>query len=87
MRTYNSLRCKNIEAKSRAISDFYLASKDRTFAFEFFKLDGVMCLMETVETSQLVSDPDIQQVVKILGAFQELMEHGVVSWDSLTIIL
>ena len=82
--TYNSLRCKNIEAKSRAIGDLYLASKDRTFAFEFFKLDGVMCLMETVETSQLVSDPDIQQVVKILGAFQELMEHGIVSWDSLT---
>ena len=40
--------------------------------------------METVETSQLVSDPDIQQVVKILGGFQELMEHGIVSWDSLT---
>ena len=81
---YNSLRCKNCEAKSRAIGDLYIASKDRTFAFEFFKLDGVTCLMETVEMSQAVSDPDIQQVVQILGAFQELMEHGIVSWDNLT---
>ena len=82
--TYNSLRCKNSEAKSRAIGDLYIASKDRTFAFEFFKLDGFTCLMETVEMSQAVSDPDMQQVVQILGAFQELMEHGIVSWDSLT---
>ena len=37
--------------------------------------------MERVETSQLVSDPDIQQVVKILGVFQE---HGIVSCNSLT---
>ena len=34
--------------------------------------------------SQAVSHPDIQQVVKLLGAFQELMEKGIVSWDSLT---
>ncbi len=82
--TFNSLRCKNMEAKTRAISELYLASKDRTFAFEFFQLDGVTSLMETVEMSQAVSDAEIQQVVKVLGAFQELMEHGIVSWDSLT---
>ena len=29
-----------------------MASKDRTFAFEFFKLDDVTFLMETVEMSE-----------------------------------
>lgn len=82
--TYSALRSNKHEAKSRAIIDLYVASKDRTFAFEFFKLDGVKCLMETVEVSQLVNDTDIQQMVNTLGAFQELMEHGIVSWDSLT---
>ena len=36
-----------------------------------------------METSQLVSDLDIRLVVKIL-VFQELMKHGIVSWDSFT---
>lgn len=82
--TFTALRSKNHEAKSKGISDLYVASKDRTFAFEFFKLDGVNCLMETVEVSQMVNDTDIHQVVNTLGSFQELMEHGIVSWDGLT---
>ncbi len=82
--TYNYLKSKNLDTKSKAISDLFISSKDRTFAIEFFKLDGVNCLMEAVETSQLVMDADIQQLVSVLGAFQELMEHGIVSWDNLT---
>lgn len=82
--TYTSLKCKNQEAKSKAINDLFNSSKDRTFAIEFFKLEGINCLMEAVEASQLVSDTDIQQLVLVLGAFQELMEHGIVSWDNLT---
>ena len=82
--TYNILRSKNQDARSKAINDLFLSSKDRTFAIEFFKLEGIVCLMEAVEASQLASDTDIQQLVYILGAFQELMEHGIVSWDNLT---
>ena len=82
--TFNALRSKHTEAKSRGITELSIVSKDRTFAFEFFKLEGVTCLMETVELSQLSTDHDIHQVVNTLGAFQELMEHGIVSWDSLT---
>ena len=82
--TYNSLKSKNPETKSKAIHDLFQSSKDRTFAIEFFKLEGINCLMEAVEASQLVNDADIQQLVSVLGAFQELMEHGIVSWDNLT---
>ncbi len=82
--TYNSLKSKNQDAKSKAINDLFHSSKDRTFAIEFFKLEGINCLMELVEASQLVNDTDINQLVSILGAFQELMEHGIVSWDNLT---
>lgn len=82
--TYSSLKSKNQEARSKAIQELYACSKDRTFAIEFFKLEGINCLMEAVESSQLVNDTDIQQLVLVLGAFQELMEHGIVSWDNLT---
>lgn len=82
---FNFLKSKNVEAKSKAMNDLFNSSKDRTFAMEFFKLGGVNCLMEAVvEVNQLASDADIQHLVYILGAFQELMEHGIVSWDNLT---
>lgn len=81
--TYNSLKAKGQE-RLKAINDLFRFSKDRTFAIEFFKLEGVGCLMEEVEASHLSSDVDIQQLVNVLGAFQELMEHGIVSWDNLT---
>lgn len=82
--TYNSLKSKTQETKTKAINDLFRSSKDNTFAIEFFKLDGINCLMEAVEASQLANDVDIQQIVSVLGAFQELMEHGIVSWDILT---
>ena len=81
---FNSLRSKSVDVKTKAINDLFNSSKDRTFALEFFRLDGITCLMEAVEASQLLTDADVQQVVYILGAFQELMEHGIVSWDNLS---
>ena len=84
MDTYNDLKSKSQDTRSKAINDLFLSSKDSTFAIEFFKLEGISCLMEAVESSQLSNDADIQQLVSVLGAFQELMEHGIVSWDTLT---
>lgn len=82
--TYNCLKSKTQETRTKAINDLFRSSKDYTFAIEFFKLEGINCLMEAVEASQLTNDTDIQQLVSVLGAFQELMEHGIVSWDILT---
>ena len=82
--TYKHLKSKSVDMKNKAINDLFHSSKDRTFAMEFFKLNGIKCLMESVEAGQLVNDADVQQLVLVLGAFQELMEHGIVSWDSLT---
>ena len=71
--TYNSLKSKSHDVKSKAINDLFHSSKDRTFAIEFFKLEGINCLMEAVEASHLVNDVDIQHLVLILGAFQVLL--------------
>ena len=81
---FSRIRSKNSDEKSRAVTDLQKLSKDYAFALEFIKLDGITCLTSLVEASQLVNDIEIQQLGNILGAFTELMEHGIVSWDALT---
>ena len=81
---FSRIKSKSSDEKSRAITDLQKLSKDYAFALEFIKLDGITCLTSLVEASQLVNDIEIQQLGNILGAFTELMEHGIVSWDALT---
>ena len=81
---FAKIRSKNMDEKSRAVMELFSLSKDYVFALEFIKLDGIMCLTTAVEGSQLVNDVEIQQLAHILGAFLELMEHGILSWDALT---
>lgn len=78
------IRSKSPDEKSRAATELYSLSKDYVFALEFIQLEGIQLLTTTVEGSQLVNDVEIQQLAHILGAFLELMEHGIVSWDALT---
>ena len=81
---FAKVRSKSTDEKSRAVVDLHKLSKDYAFALEFIKLDGITCLTGLVEGSQLTNDVEIQQLGNILGAFMELMEHGIVSWDALT---
>ena len=82
--TFGIMRSKSIDERKRAIMELCVLSKDYVFALEFIKLDGITCLMSMVEGSQLVNEPEIELLANYLGAFQELMEHGIVSWDTLT---
>lgn len=81
---FSKIRSKSIDEKSKAVAELFALSKDYVFAFEFIKLDGITCLTSTVEGSQLVSTVEAQTLSNILGAFLELMEHGIISWDILT---
>lgn len=82
--SYDRIRSQKLEDRKRAIDELFLLSKDYTFALEFIKLNGISLLMSMVENSQLVNDIEIMQLASILGAFLDLMEHSIVSWDSLT---
>ena len=82
--SHEKIRSSRVEERRRAIDELYMLSKDYTFALEFMKLNGISVLMVMVENSQLMDDVEILQLASILGAFLELMEHSIVSWDSLT---
>ena len=82
--SYEKVRSTNPDERRRAIDELFLLSKDYTFALEFIKLKGVWLLMTMVETCQLTNDLEIVQLASILGAFLELMEHSIVSWDGLS---
>ena len=81
---FSRMKARSSDERSKAVTDLQKLSKDYAFALEFIKLDGITCLTSLVEASQLVNDTEIKQVSNILGAFIELMEHGIVSWDALT---
>ena len=78
-------RIRSRDERSKAVEDLHFLSKDYVFALEFIQLDGIISLMTMVETSQLINDIEILQLSNILGAFLELMEHSIVSWDTLTV--
>lgn len=79
--TFTRIRSRNMEERRPAVEELSKLSRDYTFALEFIKLNGIVSLMTMVEGSQMVNEAGLGS---ILGAFQELMEHGIVSWDSLT---
>ncbi len=82
--SFSRVRSKSVDEKKAAVQSLRELSRDYVFALEFIKLNGIVGLMSMVETGQLVSDPEFAMLANILAAFQELMEHSIVSWDSLT---
>ena len=72
------------EERKTAIAQLVDLSRDYVFALEFISQTGVPKLMTIVELSQLSSEPDVQMLTSLLEAFQELMQHNVVSWEALT---
>lgn len=81
---FAKIRSKNADERKDAVQTLGELSKDYVFALEFIKLQGIVPLMNAVEGGQLVNDVEIKMLASILVAFQELMEHSIVSWDTLT---
>ncbi|XP_074058656.1 engulfment and cell motility protein 3 isoform X1 [Macrotis lagotis] len=80
-RLLNALQSGNREVKREALSRLALLAPDLTFAGEVINRDGLQRLGAIIEDGD-----DLGEVLAHgLRAFSELMEHGVVSWETLSI--
>ncbi|XP_003386618.1 PREDICTED: engulfment and cell motility protein 1-like [Amphimedon queenslandica] len=90
--TYDKVNSGDPQIKMKGIEELLSLSRDSTFAVEFISMNngtGIQTLLVMTEKSQLSpgadkSPPlaDKSNLSNVLGAFQELMEHGIVSWDT-----
>ncbi|EPY75843.1 hypothetical protein CB1_001541015 [Camelus ferus] len=82
-----------MDAKLEALKDLASLSRDVTFAQEFINLDGISLLTQMVESGteryqklQKIMKPCFGDMLSFtLTAFVELMDHGIVSWDTFSV--
>uniref|UniRef100_A0A674PLV1 Engulfment and cell motility 1 n=1 Tax=Takifugu rubripes TaxID=31033 RepID=A0A674PLV1_TAKRU len=78
---HERIQSSSMDAKLEALKDLANASRDITFAQEFINLDGISLLTQMVE-----SGTDFGDLLSFtLTAFVELMDHGIVSWDTFSV--
>uniref|UniRef100_A0A4W3J3Y5 Engulfment and cell motility 3 n=1 Tax=Callorhinchus milii TaxID=7868 RepID=A0A4W3J3Y5_CALMI len=73
---YTGIQNSIYDVRFDSLKELASLSRDVTFAQEFISKDGISVLVRIVESSS-----DLTHTLK---AFMELMEHGVVSWETLT---
>ncbi|XP_012927014.1 engulfment and cell motility protein 3 isoform X2 [Heterocephalus glaber] len=75
------LQSSSREGRREALRHLVLLASDMTFAQEVIRRDGLQRLGMIIEDGE-----DLGEVLALgLRTFLELMEHGVVSWETLTI--
>uniref|UniRef100_G3NQW9 Engulfment and cell motility 1 (ced-12 homolog, C. elegans) n=1 Tax=Gasterosteus aculeatus aculeatus TaxID=481459 RepID=G3NQW9_GASAC len=78
---HERIQSSSMDAKLESLKDLASASRDITFAQEFINLDGISLLTLMVE-----SGTDFGDLLSFtLTAFVELMDHGIVSWDTFSV--
>ncbi|XP_041048023.1 engulfment and cell motility protein 3 isoform X2 [Carcharodon carcharias] len=77
---YTGIQSNNYDVRSESLKGLAVLSKDITFAQEFISKDGIAVLVRIVENGNDTGE----SLAHTLNAFIELMEHGVVSWETLT---
>ncbi|XP_034016539.1 engulfment and cell motility protein 1 isoform X3 [Thalassophryne amazonica] len=78
---HERIQSSSMDAKLEALKDLASASRDITFAQEFINLDGISLLTQMVE-----SGTDFGDLLSFtLTAFVELMDHGIISWDTFSV--
>ncbi|XP_040186200.1 engulfment and cell motility protein 2 isoform X1 [Rana temporaria] len=82
------IQCSSMESRLEAMKELAKLSADTTFATEFINMDGVTILTRLVEGGTKLLSHYSEMLAFTLTAFLELMDHGIVSWDmvSLTFI-
>ncbi|XP_054835846.1 engulfment and cell motility protein 2 isoform X3 [Eublepharis macularius] len=76
----------SMEARLEAMKELAKLSADVTFATEFINMDGILVLTHLVESgTKLLSHSYGEMLAFALTAFLELMDHGIVSWDMVSI--
>uniref|UniRef100_A0A8C5N2G6 Engulfment and cell motility 1 n=1 Tax=Leptobrachium leishanense TaxID=445787 RepID=A0A8C5N2G6_9ANUR len=87
------IQSSSMDSKLEALKDLAKFSRDITFAQEFINLDGIFFLTQMVESGtdryqklQKIMKPCFGEMLSFtLTAFVELMDHGIVSWDTFTV--
>uniref|UniRef100_A0A8C5DQN4 Engulfment and cell motility protein 1 n=1 Tax=Gouania willdenowi TaxID=441366 RepID=A0A8C5DQN4_GOUWI len=92
---HERIQSSSMDAKLEALKDLANASRDITFAQEFINLDGISLLTQMVESGTevcwvclclCVSPCSFGDLLSFtLTAFVELMDHGIVSWDTFSV--
>ncbi|XP_074542528.1 engulfment and cell motility protein 1 isoform X3 [Halichoeres trimaculatus] len=90
---HERIQSSSMDAKLEALKDLANASRDITFAQEFINLDGISLLTQMVESGteryqklQKIMKPCFGDLLSFtLTAFVELMDHGIVSWDTFSV--
>uniref|UniRef100_A0A8C7JTV2 Engulfment and cell motility 2 n=1 Tax=Oncorhynchus kisutch TaxID=8019 RepID=A0A8C7JTV2_ONCKI len=70
-------------ARLEALKELAKLSADPTFATEFISMEGIGTLARLVEICSLLSFGEM--LAFTLTAFLELMDHGIVSWDLISL--
>uniref|UniRef100_A0A8C8SUA8 Engulfment and cell motility 1 n=1 Tax=Pelusios castaneus TaxID=367368 RepID=A0A8C8SUA8_9SAUR len=78
---HERIQSSSMDAKLEALKDLASYSRDVTFAQEFINLDGISLLTQMVESGTDFGD----MLSFTLTAFVELMDHGIVSWDTFSV--
>uniref|UniRef100_A0A8D0GX53 ELMO domain-containing protein n=1 Tax=Sphenodon punctatus TaxID=8508 RepID=A0A8D0GX53_SPHPU len=78
---HERIQSSSMDAKLEALKDLSSFSRDVTFAQEFINLDGISLLTQMVESGTDFGD----MLSFTLTAFVELMDHGIVSWDTFSV--
>uniref|UniRef100_A0ABM5GQG5 Engulfment and cell motility protein 1 isoform X2 n=1 Tax=Pogona vitticeps TaxID=103695 RepID=A0ABM5GQG5_9SAUR len=81
LQLHERIQSSSMDAKLEALKDLASYSRDITFAQEFINLDGISLLTQMVESGTDFGD----MLSFTLTAFVELMDHGIVSWDTFSV--
>ncbi|XP_063041141.1 engulfment and cell motility protein 1-like [Engraulis encrasicolus] len=90
---HERIQSSSMDSKLDALKDLASSSRDLTFAQEFINLDGISQLTQMVESGteryqklQKIMKPCFGDLLSFtLTAFVELMDHGIVSWDTFSV--
>ncbi|KAK3512004.1 hypothetical protein QTP70_027629 [Hemibagrus guttatus] len=90
---HERIQTGSLDMKLDALKDLANSSRDITFAQEFINLDGISQLTQMVESGteryqklQKMMKPCFGEILSYtLTAFVELMDHGIISWDTFSV--
>ncbi|KAM8966591.1 engulfment and cell motility protein 1 isoform 2-T2 [Pelodytes ibericus] len=93
LQLHERIQSSSMDSKLEALKDLAKLSRDVTFAQEFINLDGIYLLTQMVESGteryqklQKIMKPCFGEMLSFtLTAFVELMDHGIVSWDTFSV--
>ncbi|XP_055075487.2 engulfment and cell motility protein 1 isoform X1 [Misgurnus anguillicaudatus] len=93
LQLHERIQSSSMDIKLDGLKELANSSRDITFAQEFINLDGISLLTQMVESGteryqklQKIMKPCFGDLLSFtLTAFVELMDHGIVSWDTFSV--